>query len=196
MKYTLCGNKAPNITLPDLDQENWVKLHDIEAKYTLICIWESTCGHCKKEMPKLERIYDESGIREALKFLPLATTSNPNLGQEYIREKELTKWVNVSDNPLINAQDSATALIYGGVTNLESLNFRTTFDVYATPKMFLARRRQKHRGQASNGRRPTRRKSCRKWRGLRRPCPTARPTKRRRARRTTTLRKVEIIRIA
>ena len=54
-----------------------------------------------------------------------------------MEEQGLTKWVNVSDNPLINAQDSATSLIYGGVTNLLSLNFRTTFDVYATPKMLL-----------------------------------------------------------
>ena len=61
----------------------------------------------------------------------------PEPWQEYVREKELDAWINVSDNPLINAQDSATSLIYGGVTNLESLNFRTTFDVYATPKMFL-----------------------------------------------------------
>jgi len=136
LKYTLCGNKAPNITLPDLDQENWVKLHDIEAKYTLICIWESTCGHCKKEMPKLERIYDEWNPR-GLEIFAIGNDFEPEPWQEYIREKELTKWVNVSDNPLINAQDSATALIYGGVTNLESLNFRTTFDVYATPKMFL-----------------------------------------------------------
>ena len=136
LKYTLCGNKAPNITLPGLDQENWVKLHDIEAKYTLICIWESTCGHCKKEMPKLERIYDEWNPR-GLEIFAIGNDFEPEPWQEYIREKELTKWVNVSDNPLINAQDSATALIYGGVTNLESLNFRTTFDVYATPKMFL-----------------------------------------------------------
>ena len=54
-----------------------------------------------------------------------------------MEEQGLTNWVNVSDNPLINAQDSATALIYGGTTNLLSLNFRTTFDVYATPKMLL-----------------------------------------------------------
>ena len=40
-------------------------------------------------------------------------------------------------NPLINAQDSAMSLIYGGVTDLLSLNFRTTFDIYATPKLFL-----------------------------------------------------------
>ena len=136
LKYTLCGNKAPNITLPDLDQENWVKLHDIDAKYTLICIWESTCGHCKKEMPKLERIYDEWHER-GLEIFAIGNDFEPEPWQEYIREKAFTKWINVSDNPLINAQDSATALIYGGVTNLESLNFRTTFDVYATPKMFL-----------------------------------------------------------
>ena len=111
-------------------------MHDIEAKYTLICIWESTCGHCKKEMPKLERIYDQWNPR-GLEIFAIGNDFEPEPWQEYLREKELTKWVNVSDNPLINAQDSATALIYGGVTNLESLNFRTTFDVYATPKMFL-----------------------------------------------------------
>ena len=136
LKFTLCGNRAPNITLPDLDQENWVRLHDIEAKYTLICIWESTCGHCKKEMPKLERIYDEWKSR-GLEIFAIGNDFEPEPWQEYIREKGLTEWVNVSDNPLINAQDSATALIYGGITNIESLNFRTTFDVYATPKMLL-----------------------------------------------------------
>ena len=136
LKHTLCGNRPPNITLPDLDQENWVRLYDIEAKYTLICIWESTCGHCKKEMPKLERIYKEWKPR-GLEIFAIGNDFEPEPWQEYIREKEFTQWINVSDNPLINAQDSATALIYGGVTNIESLNFRTTFDVYATPKMFL-----------------------------------------------------------
>jgi thiol-disulfide isomerase/thioredoxin len=136
LKHTLCGNRAPDITLPDLDQENWVSLYDVEAKYTLICIWESTCGHCKKEMPKLERIYDEWKPR-GLEIFAIGNDFEPEPWQKYIREKEFTSWINVSDNPLINAQDSATALIYGRVTNLESLNFRTTFDVYATPKMFL-----------------------------------------------------------
>mgnify|MGYP002700992541 FL=1 len=43
----------------------------------------------------------------------------------------------MSDNPLINAQDSAMKLIQGQITNLKSLNFRKTFDVFATPKVFL-----------------------------------------------------------
>ena len=136
LKHTLCGNRPPNITLPDLNQDEWVQLYDVEAKYTLICIWESTCGHCKKEMPKLKRIYDEWKPR-GLEIFAIGNDFEPGPWQDYLREHEYTDWINVSDNPSINAQDSASVLIYGGVTNIESLNFRTTFDVYATPKMFL-----------------------------------------------------------
>ena len=136
LKHSLCGNQAPNITLPGLDQSEWLSLHDIDAKYTLLCIWESTCGHCKKEMPKLERIY-ETWKPRGLEIFAIGNDFEPEPWKDYVEDKGLTNWVNVSDNPLINAQDSATALIYGGVTNLLSLNFRTTFDVYATPKMLL-----------------------------------------------------------
>ena len=136
LRHSLCGNQAPDITLPGLDQSEWISLHDIDAKYTLLCIWESTCGHCKKEMPKLERIYDTWKHR-GLEIFAIGNDFEPDPWKKYVEEQGLTKWVNVSDNPLINAQDSATALIYGGVTNLLSLNFRTTFDVYATPKMLL-----------------------------------------------------------
>ena len=136
LKHTLCGNRPPDITLPNLDQDNWSSLYDIESKYTLICIWESTCGHCKKEMPKLARIYEEWKPR-GLEIFAIGNDFEPEPWQKYVREKELDAWINVSDNPLVNNQDSATALIYGGFTNIESLNFRTTFDVYATPKMFL-----------------------------------------------------------
>ena len=57
--------------------------------------------------------------------------------------KAIGDWIHVSDNPEINATDSATASIMAGVTTLKSLNFRTTFDVYATPKMFLLDRNKK-----------------------------------------------------
>ena len=58
LKHSLCGNQAPNITLPGLDQSKWSSLHDIDAKYTLLQYLGEHCGHCKKEMPKLERIYE------------------------------------------------------------------------------------------------------------------------------------------
>lgn len=136
LSNSLCGNKVPNIILPDLNQQEWVSLYDVQAKYTLMVIWESTCGHCKKELPILEEIYREWKPR-GLEIFAIGNDFEPEPWQKFVREKGLEDWIHVSDNPLINAQDSASKLIYAGITTLKSLNFRTTFDVYATPKLFL-----------------------------------------------------------
>jgi hypothetical protein len=57
---------------------------------------------------------------------------------KYLNEHpELADWTHVTDNPQVNQQDSAMKLLSARVTNLQSLNFRTTFDVFATPKLFL-----------------------------------------------------------
>lgn len=136
LRYSQCGNRIPNIVLPDTTQQNWVSLYDVDAKYTLVSIWESTCGHCKKEMPKLQELY-EKWHDKGLEIFAIGNDFEPEPWLKFVREKDIQDWIHVSDNPQINAADSATALIMAGVTTLQSLNFRTTFDVYATPKMFL-----------------------------------------------------------
>ena len=80
---------------------------------------------------------------KGLEIYAIGNDFEPEPWQEFVEEQEYTDWINVSDNPLINAQDSASALIYGGVTTLKSLNFRTTFDVFATPKVFLLDKNKK-----------------------------------------------------
>ena len=142
LRYSQCGERIPNIILPDTSQTNWVSLYDVEAKYTLVSIWESTCGHCKKEMPKLEALYEEWHDK-GLEIYAIGNDFESEPWLEFVREKNIGDWIHVSDNPQINATDSATALIMAGVTTLKSLNFRTTFDVYATPKMFLLDRDKK-----------------------------------------------------
>jgi thiol-disulfide isomerase/thioredoxin len=136
LKYSVCGNIAHNITLPGIDGTTWKSLHDIDAKYTVMVIWESSCGHCKKEMPVLQRIYEEWHDK-GLEIYAIGNDFEPEPWLEYIETTNYTDWIHVSDNPLINAQDSAAALIHSRVTDLESLNFRTTFDVFSTPKLFL-----------------------------------------------------------
>ena len=136
LSNSLCGNKVPDIILPDLGQQTWVSLYGIDAKYTLLVIWESTCGHCKKELPILQELYREWKPR-GLEIFAIGNDFEPEPWQKYVREKGLEDWIHVSDNPLINAQDSASKLIYAGITTLKSLNFRTTFDVFATPKLML-----------------------------------------------------------
>ena len=136
LRDSQCGNKIPNIILPGLDQDEWLSLYDVNAKYTAVIIWESTCGHCKKELPKYKDLY-ETWKDKGLEIFAIGNDFDPEPWIDYVKENNYDSWVNVSDNPLINAQDSASALIYGGVTTLKSLNFRTTFDVFATPKVFL-----------------------------------------------------------
>jgi thiol-disulfide isomerase/thioredoxin len=136
LRDSMCGSVIPNIILPDLNQTDWKSLYDIDAKYTVVMIWESTCGHCKKELPLYKELYDR-WHEKGLEIYAIGNDFDPEPWQDYVREKEYTDWINVSDNPLINAQDSAMVLIQTRQTTLKSLNFRTTFDVFATPKIFL-----------------------------------------------------------
>jgi thiol-disulfide isomerase/thioredoxin len=136
MRYSVCGEPVPNIILPDTTLTNWVSLYDIEAKYTVIAIWESSCGHCKKEMPKLQALFDKWHPK-GLEMFAIGNDFETEPWLKFVREKEIGNWINVSDNPQINQADSASKLIYSGVTTLQSLNFRKTFDVFSTPKVFL-----------------------------------------------------------
>ncbi len=135
LKYVQCGEPVPNIILPN-EKDEWKSLYDIDAKYTVIAIWEASCGHCKKEMPKLKEMYARWKPR-GLEIYAIGNDFETEPWLKFIKERDINEWINVSDNPAINATDSATKLIYGGMTNLPSLNFRSTFDVFSTPKMFL-----------------------------------------------------------
>ncbi len=136
LRDSQCGNQIPNIILPGLNQNEWLSLFDVDAKYTAVIIWESNCGHCKKELPKYKELYEEWKDK-GLEIFAIGNDFDPAPWIEFVTENDYEDWINVSDNPQINAQDSASALIYSGVTTLKSLNFRTTFDVFATPKVFL-----------------------------------------------------------
>ena len=88
LRYSQCGERIPNIILPDTTQKNWVSLYDVDAKYTLVSIWESTCGHCKKEMPKLQKLYDEWHDK-GLEIYAIGNDFEPEPWLEFVREKDI-----------------------------------------------------------------------------------------------------------
>ncbi|MCG8530995.1 MAG: DUF5106 domain-containing protein, partial [Desulfovibrionales bacterium] len=56
----LIGNQAPAIEkVPTWDGE-YASLSAIDADYTVIVFWEPNCGHCKKVVPHLYELYQDS----------------------------------------------------------------------------------------------------------------------------------------
>jgi thiol-disulfide isomerase/thioredoxin len=134
-RYCLCNEIAPDIILPDTSEKKWVSMKKSAGKYTLLVIWESSCGHCKKEVPKLLDLYHRWKDKGFVVYAVGNDLENDKW-KEFIRDKKLD-WINVSDTKEIMKQDSASKLIWQGITTLQSLNYRTTYDVNSTPKVFL-----------------------------------------------------------
>jgi thiol-disulfide isomerase/thioredoxin len=98
-------------------------------------IWEATCGHCKKELPKINELY-KRWKSKGLEVFAVHNNMEVDKWKKFVRDENL-EFVNVSRNQFIMTQDSATKLIYGGKTTLQSLNFHQYWDVNSTPKVYL-----------------------------------------------------------
>lgn len=131
-KNLILGKKAENIVLPDTN-EKWTSLYDVKADYTILFFWKPTCGHCKKEMPKLKKFY-EKWKDKGVQVFAVSTEFENKDWKAYVKEHNLP-WINVSDNPEVNK--NAYVHIGKGETTLNSLNFRDFWDLYATPQCYV-----------------------------------------------------------
>ena len=89
----------------------------------------------QKELPVIQKVYEEWHDK-GFEIYAVGNDFETSHGSNALKNQSI-RIDSREYNPLINAQDSAMSLIYGIVTDLLSLNFRTTFDIYATPKLFL-----------------------------------------------------------
>ncbi|MCI5059391.1 MAG: redoxin domain-containing protein, partial [Flavobacteriales bacterium] len=141
LSRTLCNQGTPNVMLLDTteladDPKHWKNLYrDVKTDYTVLVFWDPGCGHCKKEMPKLVTAYEKWKEKKySVEVFSVCTEFETADWKKYIK-KNKHPWINVSDNPEVNK--NAYKYIQMGVTDLESLNFRDTYDIYSTPRVFL-----------------------------------------------------------
>lgn len=86
---TLCEKKAPNMNMPDSTYKRFHELHKIDAEITVVVFWDPKCGHCQKEIPKLQEMYDT--LKDQGVFIYAVYTQGDWDGwKKYIRENELT----------------------------------------------------------------------------------------------------------
>ena len=123
IQYILIGGQAPQLNLFDTTGKKRVALSAVNAEYTILYFWSPTCGHCKKSTPKLQKIYDKLKPF-GVEVYAVGTELETDKWKEFIKEHKHT-WLDVSDTP--ERPDP----------------FRTYYDIYATPKVFLLDKNKK-----------------------------------------------------
>lgn len=121
------GKIAPELKMPDIDG-NMRSLHDFDAKYTLLIFWSPECGHCLKEMPKVDSVYKKALKKKGVRIFGVRTEGTVEKWKEVIEEKGLEDWLHVHDPE-------------------RKTRFRSDYDIYSTPVLYLLDERKIIRGK-------------------------------------------------
>jgi peroxiredoxin len=113
----LLGKPAPNLVMLDT-LNNIHSLYNVKARYTIVFFWESTCGHCQKEMPDVLKFYDEFHLPYDLEIFGVSGDTSLVKWKAYIAKNKM-QWINVNGH-----------LTLAG-------NYHDLYDIHSTPVMYL-----------------------------------------------------------
>ncbi|MCX7955196.1 MAG: redoxin domain-containing protein [Bacteroidales bacterium] len=118
IKPNIIGNVAPDLKMQDIEG-NWQQLKYIKADYIILAFWEPSCGHCKKEIPKLFE-YFKTVVDSGVAVFAVYTQQDFDEWKKFVDEKNLyfPKWFNVWDR-------------------YNFTNFRLLYDIYSTPTIYV-----------------------------------------------------------
>ncbi len=92
VRPTLIGKQAPFLTLQDSSGHD-IPLYAINKRFTVIIFWTPDCGHCKKEMPKIEKLYPELQKLDA-EVYAVYSEEEPDKWKAWLHDHKYP-WVNV-----------------------------------------------------------------------------------------------------
>lgn len=130
----LLGKKAINLSLLDTAGV-WQNMYKNNADYTFLVFWDPECGHCKKEMPKLAK-YFETIKDKNIKVFAVSSDHNENW-KKFIRDNKMD-FTNVAvPQEVYKDQLKVNEYVLSGLTDIPSLNYSTTYDIFTTPQIYL-----------------------------------------------------------
>jgi len=131
LTYVLCGNNPINLHMkyyptPGLyDTSSTLhELYKVKADYIIMWFWDSDCGHCKKQTPKLWDMYNKykkQGL--SIEVYAINVEQESKGYKEYLKENKYT-WINVQDTGNYSA-------------------FRKYYDIYSTPVAYILNKERK-----------------------------------------------------
>ena len=92
----IMGNPAEEIALPDTSGK--IKtLYADTSRFTIVCFWDPTCGHCKETLPLLDSMYQNKWKNAGVKIYAVAkeTDGSKKDWLEFLRKYHLKGWTNV-----------------------------------------------------------------------------------------------------
>jgi thiol-disulfide isomerase/thioredoxin len=102
-------------------------LQEINADYSLVVFYGPTCGHCKKEIPRIKNELDSLiGTGVNIKTFAVATEFDKAEWKKFINTKKIGDWINVAD---INHDEEGNPVA--------SSDWRDKYDIYSTPVLYL-----------------------------------------------------------
>ena len=123
----LIGEQAANLEMVDSSGKN-VPLYNINSDYIVICFWDPTCGHCQKQVPRLDSIYNAKWKNEGVKMYGVLTeTKDLDLWKKFIKDKNLDNWINVYET---DAQKKI-------MEDSKQASYKQLYDVIQTPTLYL-----------------------------------------------------------
>ncbi len=137
LKPILIGKTAPDLKMYEIDLEGtiaaadaadeyqrWkakrsISLHEVDAPYTVLFVWDPDCGHCKKSMPKMLEFYENFKNR-GVEVFAICTKTYDEMPAcaETIKEKGMIKWINAID-PFMKSK------------------YKQIYDIRSTPQVFI-----------------------------------------------------------
>jgi thiol-disulfide isomerase/thioredoxin len=108
-------------------------LQAINADYTVLVFYGPTCGHCKKEIPKVKHDIDSLIAAEyKIETFAVATEFDKADWKKFIHEQKIGDWTNVAD---INHDEEGNPVA--------SSDWRDKYDIYSTPVIYLLDKEKK-----------------------------------------------------
>lgn len=132
----LLGKPAIDLSLLDTSGNKWERLYNVKSKYTVLVFWDPDCGHCIKELPKLSKAVDS--LKQTIDIKVFSVSSNHSEEwKKFIRDNKID-FINVAvPMEAYSDQNKATQFIIDGHTDLKSLNYNKTYDIFSTPQIYL-----------------------------------------------------------
>lgn len=123
----LIGEQAAPLEMLD-STGKLTPLYNVKADYTIVIFWDPNCGHCKKELPRIDSIYQAEWKSKNLKIYAVLT-ENEHIKEwvNYIKEHHLGNWIHVYQTEAMAKEDE----------KLNRASYRQLYDVTQTPTIFL-----------------------------------------------------------